>query len=55
MEKSDTPTKKSEKDALTKRPYKQPRLSEYGDLRLRTWAKTSGSASDKGIHPLNRT
>lgn len=38
-----------------KRPYDTPRLKVYGDLRLRTSTRSTGSTSDGGSHPLNMT
>jgi hypothetical protein len=47
--------KKTDEPLRAKRPYEKPRLSVYGDLRLRTWTAGAGSRGDGGVHPNNRT
>ena len=53
-QKSDEITK-SDKQATAKRPYDRPRLTVYGDLRLRTWTTLSGGMNDGGAHPNHKT
>lgn len=38
--------KKSDEQAIAKRPYNTPRLTIYGDLRLRTLAMATGAMGD---------
>lgn len=47
--------KKTDQAQPAKRPYQVPKLTVYGDLRLSTWTKSSGSVSDGGSHPNNMT
>ena len=41
--------RKAEAQPPAKRPYDQPRLTVYGDLRLRTWTMLGTEMSDGGI------
>jgi hypothetical protein len=54
MEKRDDP-RESDKQPAAKRPYEKPRLTVYGDLRLRTLAMGGGNFADGGVHPTNKT
>jgi hypothetical protein len=47
--------KKTDEPLRAKRPYEKPRLSVYGDLRLRTWTASVGGSGDGGVHPNNKT
>jgi len=38
-----------------KRPYDTPRLTLYGDLRLRTWGNLTGAMGDGGVLNLTHT
>jgi hypothetical protein len=54
MEKPEHP-KKTDGQPTAKRAYDTPRLSVYGDLRLRTLGMATGSRTDGGTHPNNMT
>ena len=45
MNEPDDP-KKVDEQPIAKRPYDTPRLTIYGDLRLRTWAMATGAMGD---------
>ena len=47
--------KQTDEQPRAKRPYDRPRLSVYGDLRLRTWTQSSGPNNDGGVHPNQHT
>lgn len=40
--------KKSDEHTIAKRPYDTPRLTIYGDLRLRTWGMTGAMGDGVG-------
>ena len=54
MEESGDP-KKSHAQPDGKHPYQTPRLTVYGDLRMHTLTKSSGTTNDGGSHPNNMT
>ncbi len=47
--------RKTDEQPRAKRPYDRPRLSVYGDLRLRTWTMSTGLNNDGGVHPNQHT
>jgi hypothetical protein len=54
MKKSDE-LRKAEAQTAAKRPYDKPRLTVYGDLRLRTWGMLTGPLMDGGPLGLTHT
>jgi hypothetical protein len=48
-------SRKSDDHAAGKRQYATPRLTEYGDLRLRTLNRGPAGMGDGGLHPNNKT
>ena len=54
MERSDQ-QKKPDKHPPAKRPYARPRLTDYGDLRVRTLNRGNFGHADGGVHPNNKT
>ena len=49
------PPRRPDDQPPKKRPYAAPKLTDYGDLRLRTLNRGPFGHGDGGLHPNNKT